>query len=223
MQSKLFSQVFLVGLLVIASACSKAASTDAAPPSPAVEEQPKPVTTDTPNPNFDPSAAPAAVDKKLDAKVSDPDQIEERRVTLVFDATKLRGAAGDTPVVITVDHKKITVDQDCAKPLEGSRFGGDSTDEGPSLLIDLKSLGVKREAGAEVLAPDYEISASFSYTCGKRPLSFVMQNLDTGHQVTLVVTAYTKDTSLLAKGQVFVALNKKDGEHAETFDYPSAD
>jgi hypothetical protein len=174
------------------------------------------------DPNFDPSQSPNDVDKNSDPGNGDSTTVKERRVTMAFDAEKLPGGQGEA-VVITIDHKKVTSSAKCASPIEHTPIGESGYDpEATTLVVEVSSHAAVTE-NQDTIRPDFEVSQTFTYTCGKGPLSVVMQNMETGHEVTVNLTIHTAEASVYAETKPFVALNEADGEQALTLEYPAAD
>lgn len=216
----------LIGLLTCAVACNQAAPSSGGGPDrggdeePATEGKGEPPTDDV-DPNFDPGKSPDKVDKNGDGAPGDAVEIKEKSVKAEFSADELEGEAGQA-VVITIDRKKITSSNDCAKVVESSRFGGDEN-EGTMLVIELLSKAAKRAEDGEDLDSSYEVGETLKYDCGKGPLSVVMKNLATGHQVELSLTVHAPEKSVFAKAKPFLVLNKTDGEKAIDLEYPTVE
>jgi hypothetical protein len=210
--------------LALASACAQEKAPATSGGGDPATDQEQPTTdpkTDDVDPNFDPSVSPADVDKKTDPGNGDAASVAERKVTLAFDAEKLTGDAGEA-VVITIDHKKVTSSNKCAAPIEHTPVSESGYDANSTeLVVEVESHGAIADETSDTVAPDYEVAESFTFTCGKSPLSVVMVNMDTGHQLAVTVTVHTTDATVFAETKPFIALNTSDGEKALTLDYPS--
>lgn len=219
------SQMSLAALslaLVLASACAQDKTPSAGGTQPATEGEPQ---TKTPNddadPNFDPSKSPTDLDKNGDPGNSPAAEISERKMTFAFDAEKLSGAAGEA-VVLTIDHKKVSSSSKCAVILDHSPIAQSGYDpSATTLTVEVSSQSASADSSSDTVQPDYEVFETFTFTCGKSPMSVSMQNMDTGHKVKLSLTVHTPDATVYAEAKPFIALNKADGEKVLTLEYPN--
>lgn len=208
--------------LAVASACAKEKAPAAGGNEPATEgPDTRTAPRDDVDPNFDPSKSPADLDKNSDPGNAAATDVDEKKITFAFDAAKLSGAAGEA-VVITIDHKKVTSNNKCATPVDHTPISESGYDaEATTLVVEVSSRNAKLDETSDTLRPDYEVLQTFTYACGKSPLSLSMVNMDTGHQLELSLTVHTKDTTVYAEAKPLIALNKVDGEKALTLEYPT--